>query len=78
MTYTPTAESVKASFVWQQVCVNGHYGSVEEAGEAFDRWKAKLIQRIQHDAWAEGYSAGSQDGSIVGVGKTPNPYAEES
>lgn len=56
----------------------GHEGYVRTTAYVTLEELDRLIRKAKHDAWAAGYSAGSQDGSIIGVGKTNNPYKEES
>lgn len=38
----------------------------------------EAIRRMKAQVWEEGYTAGTQDESIIGVGKTDNPYKEEA
>ena len=47
------------------------------SGGCPERYPAmEAIRKIKAQAWEEGYTAGTQDGSIIGVGKTDNPYKE--
>ena len=53
----------------------------EYGGDGLPIWErpvpapdADVVERIAR-AWDEGYTAGSQDGSIIGVGRTANPHA---
>ena len=50
--------------------------TTERMLEAFDRWLAAHDREVAEKAWDEGYCDGTQDGSIIGVGRTGNPYQE--
>ena len=83
--YTPSLNEVRAAYVaihtrnFDSYATGRSLTSEQEFyASQFDRWLAShdavVAERIAR-AWDEGYTAGSQDGSIIGVGRTANPHA---
>lgn len=78
MTYTPTTDKVRVAYIVGNIYSAKDCGTPPQTPtqlkREFDRWLAE----VKAQAWDEGYSVGSQDGSIVGVGRAHNPYTEEA
>ena len=74
--YTPTTDLIRCTYI-VDVAEKNDGVMVVDASCEFDRGLAAHDREVAEKAWDEGYCDGTQDGSIIGVGRTGNPYSQK-